>query len=162
MVRLYRNVTFREGTTMHAVQRYLPVVVRYLMGLIFFVFGLNGFLHFLPQPPMEGGAAAFAGALFATGYMFPLLKTFEVISGALLLGNRFVPLALAMLAPITVNIFFFHTVLTPPNPIAFIVLIGNAYLAFAYRDAFRPMLAAKAKPVAPEAAAAAAPVRAPV
>jgi uncharacterized membrane protein YphA (DoxX/SURF4 family) len=145
---------------MSSVQRYAPVVVRYLMGIIFFVFGLNGFLHFIPQPPMPAAAGAFAGALFATGYMFPLLKTVEVVSGALLLGNRFVPLALAMLAPVTVNIFLFHTVLTPPNPVAIFILLGDAYLAWAYRDAFRPMLAAKAKPVAPAVTAAATPVSA--
>jgi hypothetical protein len=142
---------------MNAVQRYAPPAVRYLMGIIFFVFGLNGFLHFIPLPPMPGGAGAFLGALVATGYLFPVLKSVEVVSSLLLLSNRFVPLALALLAPITLNIFLFHTVLTPPNPIAFIVLIGNAYLAFAYRDAFRPMLAAKAKPVAPSAAPAAVP-----
>jgi uncharacterized membrane protein YphA (DoxX/SURF4 family) len=145
---------------MQSVQRYAPIVVRYLMGVVFFVFGLNGFLHFIPQPPMEGGAAAFAGALAATGYMFPLLKAVEVVAGALLLGGRFVPLAVAMLAPVVVNIFFFHTVLTPPNPVAIFVLLGDAYLAWAYRDAFRPMLAAKAHPVAPSAAPAAARVAA--
>jgi len=141
---------------MHSVQRYVPVVLRYLMGIIFFVFGLNGFFHFIPQPPMEGGAAAFAGALFATGYMFPLLKATEVVAGVLLLGNRFVALALALLAPITINIFLFHTVLTPPNPVAFFVLLANAYLAWSYRAAYRPMLAAKVAPAAPEAAPAAA------
>lgn len=134
--------------------RHVPTVFRYLLGLIFFVFGLNGFLHFLPQPPMEGPAGAFAGALAATGYMFPLIKGVETVVGLMLLSNRFVPLALTLLAPISINIFLFHTVLTPPNPIAFIVLLGNIYLAWAYRDAFRPMLAMKAKPVAPPAAAA--------
>src|SRR5271165_2526564 len=59
---------------------------RILLGLIFVVFGSNGFLHFLPQPPMSGPPADFAGALIATGYMFPLLKGTEVIAGALLLS----------------------------------------------------------------------------
>src|SRR5437868_5904386 len=85
------------------ISRYLPVAARTLLGLVFFVFGLNGFLHFIPQngTPPEG-AAAFAGALFKTGYMFPLLKGVEVLAGLSLLGNRFVPLALALLAPIVV------------------------------------------------------------
>ncbi len=145
---------------MQSLQRYAPIVVRYLMGLIFFVFGLNGFFHFIPQPPMEGPPAAFAGALAATGYMFPLLKSIETVAGALLLGNRFVTLALALLAPITVNIFLFHTALTPPNPVAIFVLLGNAYLAWTYRAAYRPMLAAKVGPAAPEAAPAATPASA--
>ncbi len=67
---------------------------RILLGLIFFVFGLNGFFHFLPQPPMSGPPADFAGALVATGYMFPLLKGTEVLAyGVLLLSGRLVPLA---------------------------------------------------------------------
>jgi uncharacterized membrane protein YphA (DoxX/SURF4 family) len=135
---------------MKTVLRYLPTVVRYLLGIIFFVFGLNGFLHFLPQPPLEGPAGAFGGALFATGYMFPLIKSTEVLAGVLLLSNRFVPLALALLAPVVVNIFAFHTFLAPPNPISVFVLVANAYLAWSYRDAFRPMLAAKVRPAVPE------------
>lgn len=123
--------------------RVLPAVARVLLGLVFFVFGLNGFLHFLPAPPLEGPAGAFAGALVATGYMFPLIKGTEVIAGALLLTNRFVPLALALLAPVVVNIFLFHTVLTPPNPVAYLVLALEVFLAWSYRAAYRTMLAAK-------------------
>lgn len=135
---------------MSTLQRYLPHAARLLLGVIFFVFGLNGFLHFLPQPPLAGGALAFIGALGATGYMFPLIKGTEVVAGALLLSNRFVPLALALVAPVVVNIFLFHALLTPPSAMAFILLIANAYLAWAYRDAYRPMLAARVRPAAPE------------
>jgi uncharacterized membrane protein YphA (DoxX/SURF4 family) len=136
---------------MSTIQRYLPHVARVLMGLIFFVFGLNGFLHFLPNPPLEGKAMEFIGALIGTGYLFSLVKGVEVVVGALLLTNRFVPLALALIAPIVVNIFLFHSVLTPPNPVAILVLALNVYLAWTYRDAYRPMLAAKVRPAAPEA-----------
>src|SRR6188768_3359686 len=86
----------------------LPSAARILLGLVFFVFGLNGFLHFLPQPPMSGPPADFIGALFVSGYMFPLIKGTEVIASILLLTNRFVPLALAVLAPVVVNIVAFH------------------------------------------------------
>jgi hypothetical protein len=128
----------------------LPTVARVLLGLVFFVFGLNGFLHFLPQPPMSGPPADFAGALFATGYMFPLIKGTEVVAGALLLGNRFVPLALALLAPVIVNILAFHAILVGAGvglPIVLVVL--ELYLAYAYRDAFAPMLKAQVTPRAP-------------
>ncbi|MCA9535998.1 MAG: DoxX family protein, partial [Myxococcales bacterium] len=77
----------------------LPTAARLFLGLAFTVFGLNGFLHFLPMPPMSGEPAAFMGALAATGYMFPLIKGTEVVAGLLLLGNRLVPLALTLLAP---------------------------------------------------------------
>src|SRR5882762_6738719 len=93
----------------------LPVAARLALGLIFFVFGLNGFLHFLPQPPAPPAAAAFGGALYATGYFIPLLKATEVLAGALLLAGVFVPLALTLLAPIIVNIAAFHLFLAPGN-----------------------------------------------
>jgi uncharacterized membrane protein YphA (DoxX/SURF4 family) len=126
--------------------RYVATGVRVLLGLIFFVFGLNGFLHFLPQPPLPDRAGAFLGGLMAAPYMFPLIKGTEVVAGLLLLSNRFVPLALALLAPIVVNIVLFHTALTPPNPLAFVVLAGEVFLAWAYRDAYRPMLGARVQP----------------
>src|SRR5438132_7666163 len=98
---------------------HLPAAARILLGLVFFVFGLNGFLHFIPQPPMEGPPAQFIGAMLATGYLFPLLKTTEVLGGLLLLSGRLVPLALTVLAPVVVNIVAFHLFLAPSGlPIA--------------------------------------------
>src|SRR5262245_61920094 len=69
---------------------------RILLGLVFFVCGLDGFLHFLPQPtePPPEAAMSLAIALFKSGYLFQLIKGTEVVVGALLLANRFVPLAL--------------------------------------------------------------------
>ncbi|HEY4122674.1 MAG TPA: DoxX family protein [Byssovorax sp.] len=132
--------------------KYGATAARVVLGLEFFVFGLNGFLNFMPKPDhIPDKAAAFAGALFATGYFFPLLKGTEVVAGALLLSNRFVPLALAFLAPIVINIVAFHTVLEPSGaPIALITLALEIYLAWSYRAAYRPMLASR---VAPSAAA---------
>jgi hypothetical protein len=139
----------------------LPTVARVLLGLVFFVFGLNGFLQFLPQPPMSGAPAEFAGALAATGYMFPLIKGTEVVAGALLLGNRFVPLALALLAPVLVNILGFHAVLVGGGLGMPIVLTAlELYLAYAYRDAFAPMLKARVAPREPATSSATAPAHA--
>ncbi|WP_438022870.1 DoxX family protein [Sorangium sp. So ce233] len=128
---------------MNNIQRFAPAAARTLQGLVFLVFGLNGFLNFLPHPPVPEAAASFAGALAASGYLLPLLKGTEVVAGALLLSNRYVPLALALLAPIVVNIVAFHTFLAPANPVAWLVLALEIYLAYAYRAAFRPMLAAR-------------------
>src|SRR5664279_586773 len=104
-----------ETTGGNAFTRYLPSVARFLMGLMFFVFGLNGFLHFIPQPKttMPEGAVAFIGALMNSGYMMPMVSGTQVIVGALLLANRFVPLALALIAPVIVNIIAFHAFLAP-------------------------------------------------
>lgn len=114
----------------------LPTVARVILGLVFVVFGLNGFLHFLPQPPAPPRAMAFVGALAASGYFFPLLKATEVTAGALLLLG-FVPIALTLLAPIIVNIVAFHLFLAPGNyAVVGLVLAAEIYLAIVHRAAF--------------------------
>ena len=127
-----------------------PIAARLFLGLLFTVFGLNGFLGFLPQPEPNAAGGAFLGALAATGYMFPLIKGTEVIAGILLLSGRFVPLALTLLAPITVNILAYHVALDPGAGMPLTIIAIQLFLAYAYRDAFRPMLAARAQPVALE------------
>jgi hypothetical protein len=129
--------------------RHIPTVARILMGLPLFIFGLNGFLNFIPQPktPLPEGAAAFAGALFNSGYMMQLIGATLLIVGALLLSNRFVPLALALFAPFIVNSLAFHIFLERTGlPMAVIFLAFELYLAWAYRAAYRPMLAARVTP----------------
>jgi uncharacterized membrane protein YphA (DoxX/SURF4 family) len=126
---------------MRTLQKVVPTAARLFLGLVFTVFGLNFFLHFLPMPPAPPRAAAFAGALFASGYLFPLLKSIEVAAGLLLLSGLFVPLTLAVLAPIIVNIIGFHLFLEPSGlPIPLVVLAAEIYLAWTYRAAFAPML----------------------
>jgi len=129
--------------------RFFPTIARLLLGLMFFVFGLNGFLNFIPAPttPMPEASMAFAGALMATGYMMPLIKGVELLCGILLLANRFVPLALTLLAPVLVNIVAFHVFLAPSGMVMIaVILLLEIYLAWAYRDAFRPMLAPRVRP----------------
>jgi uncharacterized membrane protein YphA (DoxX/SURF4 family) len=129
--------------------RHLPTIVRLLLGLMFLVFGLNGFLNFIPQPkdPIPEGAGAFAGAMVKTGYLFHLVKGTEVLAALLLLANRFVPLALVLLAPVLVNIVAFHVFLAPATVApAFVFVALELYLAWAYRSAFRGLLAAKTRP----------------
>jgi len=138
-----------DGPTVCSICRFLPCIARVVMGLIFFVFGLNGFFHFIPQPksPMSGSASSFIGALMNTDYMHGLIFGTQVTAGALLLLNRFVPLALALIAPVVVNIVAFHVFLAPSGiPMAALVLALEIYLAWAHRSAFRPMLAMRARP----------------
>jgi uncharacterized membrane protein YphA (DoxX/SURF4 family) len=130
---------------MSSISRKLPTVARVLLGAVFFVFGLNGFFHFLPQPPAPPAAMAFGGALAATGYFFPLLKTVEVFAGALLLTGALVPFALTLLAPIIVNIVAFHAFLAPGNyAVVGLVLAAEIYLALVNRAAFAPLFARRA------------------
>ena len=129
--------------------RYLTPTARILLGLIFTVTGLNGFLNFLPRPaaPMPAGAVAFAGAMLKTGYLMPLLMATQLISGLLLLAGRWVPLALALLSPVVVNIVAFHLFLAPAGlPLAGLVLVLEIFLAWAYRGAFLPMLSRRVTP----------------
>ncbi len=129
--------------------RFFPSIARILMGLPLFVFGLNMFLNFIPQPktPISPGAAAFAGALFGSGYMMPLIGATLLFVGVLLLLNRFVPLALALFAPFIVNSIAFHAFLEHSGlPMAAVFLALELYLAWAYRQAYRTMLAARVTP----------------
>ena len=129
--------------------RYLPTVARILMGLMFFVFGLNGFLHFIPQPKetMPEAVMALMGGFMKSSYMMPLIFGTQTLVGGLLLLNCFVPLALALIAPVIVNIIAFHIFLMPSTiALGIVVLILELYLAWSYRSAFRPMLVLRAKP----------------
>jgi hypothetical protein len=96
----------------HVSMKILTNVSRFLLGLIFLVFGLNGFLHFIPMPPPSGVAGQFLGAMFVSNYLL-VVSGLQAISGALLLINRYVPLALAILGPIIVNILLFHALMNP-------------------------------------------------
>ena len=78
--------------------RTASAIARYLAGVIFLVFGLNGFLNFIPLPPPGGIAGQFMGALYASHYLW-VIFAFQVIAAVLLLVNRYVPLAVAVLAP---------------------------------------------------------------
>ena len=120
--------------------RIAVIVARVLLGLLFFVFGLNGFLHFMPNPPPTPAAGAFFGALIATHYMFFLIFGTQVVGGALLLIGVAVPFALVLLAPVIVNILFFHIFLSPDLlPMALVVAALELFLAWYYRAAFAPL-----------------------
>jgi putative oxidoreductase len=98
------------------------VIARYLLGLTFLVFGLNGFLHFIPQPPPPSGPAGqFLGALFVSNYLV-VVFLLQLIPAVLLLVNRYVPLALTLLAPIIVNILLFHVLMAPSGILPGIVV----------------------------------------
>jgi len=117
----------------------LTLTARILLGLIFVVFGLNGFLHFTPQPQLPDAAKSFFGGLAATGYMLPLLFAAQVLGGALLLLGM-VPLGLLMLAPVIVNIIAFHIFLAPDGmPLAIVVAVLELFLAWFHREVYAPL-----------------------
>jgi uncharacterized membrane protein YphA (DoxX/SURF4 family) len=130
-----------------SIARWIPAIVRVLLGLMFLLFGLNGFLNFMPVPEdLPQDVITVSTGLMLGGYMAVVAGT-EIIVALLLLTNRFVPLALALLAPIVVGIITFHIAIAPATigP-GIVVLIMELYLAWAYRGAFRPMLRMKTNP----------------
>jgi putative oxidoreductase len=119
------------------------LVARLLLGLVFLVFGLNGFLHFLPmQPPPPGPASQFFGALVASHYTVAIFAL-QVIGGLLLLVGRFIALGLTLLAPVIMNILLFHALMEPKGlPIALFVLVLWLVAAWGVRSAFAGLLSA--------------------
>lgn len=115
---------------------------RLLLGLLFTVFGLNGFLNFIPTPPMPDNVQAFMAGMMVAPYFMPLIKGCEVICGIMLLANVQVPLALLILAPICLQIFLFHAYLTPgiENLVMPIIIIVLGLVTARSRwEQFRPL-----------------------
>jgi len=125
----------------------LTHVARVLLGLSFLVFGLNGFLHFFTPPAPMGDALTVFTGLNAAGYLFPVMFGFMTLSGVMLLAGRCVPLALAFMAPVLINIVGFHLAVDPGGvAIGGFLTVLEIFLAWSYRDAFKGMLAAKHTP----------------
>jgi putative oxidoreductase len=128
--------------------RTASTIARYLAGVIFLVFGLNGFLNFIPLPPPGGIAGQFMGALYASHYLW-VIFAFQVIAAVLLLANRYVPLAVAVLAPVIVNILVFHALMAPSGlPLALFVAVLWAVIFVGVRPAFDGLFQSRSKPQA--------------
>jgi putative oxidoreductase len=119
------------------------LIARVLLGLLFLVFGLNGFLHFIPAPAPGGLAGQFLGAMFVSHYL-NVIFALQIVAGALLLANRFVPAALILLAPLLVNIALFHIFMAPAGYAPAVIAIALWSVVFVReRAAFQPLLVAK-------------------
>jgi len=118
--------------------KYVIVIVRLLLGLMFVVFGSNAFFKFMgPPPKMPDQAYAFITAMMSSGYMY-VVAVLQVLGGlCLVLGARFVPLGLTLLGPIIVNIVLFHVFLEPSGmPIAVVTAALSLFLLWIYRFKF--------------------------
>lgn len=120
--------------------KYVIIIFRVLLGLVFVVFGSNGFLHFMgPMPVIPGDAGLFIGALINSGYIY-VVAGLEVVGGLLLLlGGRFVALGLTLLGPVIVNIVLFHIFLAPDVRglvTAGVVSVFALFLLWVYRSKF--------------------------
>jgi putative oxidoreductase len=115
------------------------VIARALLGLMFVFFGLNGFLNFLPAPPLTGLPGAFLGALMTSHYVY-LVCAVQVLGGLLLIVNQFLPLGLALLAPVIANIVAYHlTMQRSGAQLAILATILWVFLAWKFRAYFAPL-----------------------
>jgi putative oxidoreductase len=115
------------------------VIAKVLLGLGFIVFGLDGFLHMFPQPPLPDGVAKeFMGALTATPY-FKVVKALEVLGGLLILSGRLAPLGLLILGPVMVNILLFDLFMFPGGlPVILVLGALAAFIGWRHKDYFAP------------------------
>lgn len=125
----------------------LITVARVLLGLVFTVFGLDYFLHFMPALPASEAGTAYLTAVWTTGYMFPLIKVIEIVAGLLLLSGRLVPLALTLVTPVALNIFLYHAFLDANGRwLGVAIFVVNLLLIWAYRDNFKGLFELRARP----------------
>jgi putative oxidoreductase len=117
--------------------KYVIIIVRVLLGLVFVVFGSNAFFHFIPQQPMPEKAAAFMMPLISSGYYYPI-AILQIFGGiCMLIGARFVPLGLTLLGPIIVNIMLFHIFIVRDGlGIAVVISVLALFLLWVYRFKF--------------------------
>ncbi len=123
------------------------IIARVLLGLPFLIFGLNHFFPFIPHPPMDGVALDYMMGLTKVGYFWPLLRGLEILIGIALISGRFVPLALVVLAPISLHIFLFHAFVLLANlPLAIIILVLHIFLIVKYWDYYKQIFTMKSEP----------------
>jgi uncharacterized membrane protein YphA (DoxX/SURF4 family) len=119
------------------------LIARGILGLIFTVFGVNGFLNFIPIPELTPEGASFMGVLHDSGYLY-VVKIIEIVGGVFLLAGRLVPLSITILGPVVINILLFHIFLDPGGlPMSIIVTAVWSFLLWAHRKHFEGLFAVK-------------------
>jgi putative oxidoreductase len=121
----------------------ISIVARYLLGLIFIVFGLNGFLNFIHQPPPANPLALQFFIAVSSSHFAVFFFVVQLIGGVLLLTGFFVPLALTLLAAELYNILAFHLTLSPGIAPALVACVLWVLVFLQYRESFKGVLAAK-------------------
>ena len=120
------------------------IIVRTLVGLLFLFASITYFLNLIPPAEMSGKPKVFMEGLAASGYIMPVVKALELLCGLAFVSGRFTALAVVVVFPIAVNILLVHAFLLPEGlPIAILLFLGILFLAFAQRERYAPLLAAK-------------------
>ena len=124
--------------------RMIAIVARYLLGLIFTVFGLNGFLNFIHQPPPANPLANQFFVSVSESHFASFFFAIQLLAGLLLLSGYFVPLALTLLAAELYNILAFHVTLAPATIAPALLASVLWVLVFLqYRESFNGIFGAK-------------------
>ena len=122
------------------------IIVRVLMGLLFLSASIPVLLNMIPPEKPEGNVKVFMDGIEATGYLMPLIKITELLCGIAFVSGYFVPLATVVIAPIVINIFLFHAFVDKQGVgigVGLALVLANLFLAYAHREKFKPILAAK-------------------
>jgi putative oxidoreductase len=120
------------------------IIVRTLMGLLFLFASIVVLFKLMPQPEPKGAVKIFMDGIQATIYLLPFIKITELVCGIAFVSGRFVPLATVVIFPITLNILLFHAFVAPEGlPTAILLLLGNLFLAYFYRQNYKTLVAAK-------------------
>ena len=117
------------------------IIVRVLLGAMMLFASISYFFNLGEQPAPTGDMATLMGGLMASKYMFPLVKSIELIAGLMLVSGKFVKLGTLLLLPISVNIFLIHTVTQVSDlPVAIFVLVANVFLIYANWDGVKEIV----------------------
>lgn len=119
------------------------IIVRVLMGLMFAFASIVVLFELVPQPEQTGNVKIFMDGMAASVYMMTTIKVIELICAVAFLSGKFVPLATVVIFPITVNILLFHVFVEPEGLlVAILLMIGNLFLAWHYRNKYKPLFKA--------------------
>lgn len=121
------------------------IIVRVLLGILFLFGSVVYFFNLFPQPVLpEGALKTFNEGMKASGYLMTAIKTIELICGLALVSGFFVPLAVVVIFPISLNIFLVHLNIAPDGiPVGTFVLVANLFLAYYYKESYKPLFKAK-------------------
>ena len=116
------------------------IIVRSLMGALFVFGSVTFFLKLFPQPEVTGAMKIFRDGLEASVYLFPTVKSIELLCGIAFLTGRLVPLATVLISPIIVNIILVHSFLdTTGLPVAIFLVLSNSFVAYSHRESYKPL-----------------------
>jgi len=120
------------------------IIIRILMGAMFVFSSVSFLFKLMPQPELTGDVKTFMDGMTASVYLMTTVKIVELICGIAFITGFFVPLATVVIFPITLNILLFHVFLGPETIlVALLLMLGNLFLAYYYRDKYKPMLSYK-------------------